>query len=103
MALQKIVDKSSLEQALAELMKLRALRIRRNGGPKIMAPGDALNQTQRLGCDLRRLRSRITATPVARVAVREEVIATQSDQWGRRFACTQHRRGLGSNGRPLPE
>jgi hypothetical protein len=42
MALQKIVDKSSLEQALAELVKLRASRNRRNERPKIEALGDAL-------------------------------------------------------------
>ena len=88
MALQKVVNKSSLEPALAELVKLRASRNRRNGGPKIKALGDALGQTQRLGCDLRRLRSRITATPCgtgrgSRGGHRHTVRPV-----GRRFACT---------------
>jgi hypothetical protein len=41
----------SLEQALAELVNLRASRNRRDAGPEIKALGDALGQTQRLGCD----------------------------------------------------
>jgi hypothetical protein len=73
---------------LAELMNLSASRNRRDAGPEMKALGNALGQTQRLGCDLRRLRSRITATPCgtgrgSRGGHRHTVRPV-----GRRFACT---------------